>query len=665
MKLAKIRITDYQSVLDSTEFEIDDVTCLVGKNEAGKTALLKALYKLNPYNSKDGDYDVTMEYPRRSVTQYKSDIASNRRKPAIVARAIYTLDRDEVSNVQNVFGPHCFRESEPTLTYTKNYSNKRTYNLNVDERKALTYLIEDADIPETIIDEILQQNNAEEMANVIHESTQKSEVLAFLENTEQREAVEELHKLIRRIADEGVISVIFNDFLKGRIPIFLYFDEYYQLKGQENLNELESRISRDEIEPADNPLIGLIEEAGLDIRQLIELDDYENLTATIEAAAISLTDKVLPYWSQNQHIRMRFDVRDAKPNDPSGMTNGTNIWGRVEDTRHYVSTSLGTRSRGFVWFFSFVAWYSKLRKEDEDLILLLDEPGLFLHAKAQEDLLHFIEEELKPHHQLIYTTHSPFMIDPRRFDRVRIVQDLSIEPGAESLPTERQGAKVTTEVLDVRRDSLFPLQGALGYEIYQNLFIGPNSLVVEGVSDLLYIDTISGLLQERGGEGLNTEWTITPVGGSDKVPTFVALIGGQSNLNVAVLVDFQKKDRQSIENLYKEKLLRRQQVLTYADYVNKAEADVEDMFGPGFYLELFNGAFKSSIKVKDLPQGPPRIVTRIDQFLTNNPLPNGAGFNHYRPARYFNSNIVALEKKLTEPQLDRWKRVFDDLNALL
>ena len=68
MKLAKIRITDYQSVLDSTEFEIDDVTCLVGKNEAGKTALLKALYKLNPYNSKDGDYDVTMEYPRRSVT---------------------------------------------------------------------------------------------------------------------------------------------------------------------------------------------------------------------------------------------------------------------------------------------------------------------------------------------------------------------------------------------------------------------------------------------------------------------------------------------------------------------------------------------------------------------------------------------------------------------
>ena len=64
MKLTMIRITNYQSVLDSTEFEIDDVTCLVGKNEAGKTALLKALYKLNPYSSNDGDYDVTIEYPR-------------------------------------------------------------------------------------------------------------------------------------------------------------------------------------------------------------------------------------------------------------------------------------------------------------------------------------------------------------------------------------------------------------------------------------------------------------------------------------------------------------------------------------------------------------------------------------------------------------------------
>ena len=68
--------------------------------------------------------------------------------------------------------------------------------------------------------------------------------------------------------------------------------------------------------------------------------------------------------------------------------------------------------------------------------------------------------------------------------------------------------------------------------------------------------------------GLSGDWTITPVGGSDKVPTFVALIGAQTHLNVAVLIDYQKKDRQVIENLYKRKLLDKKHVVTFAAFVS-------------------------------------------------------------------------------------------------
>ena len=154
---------------------------------------------------------------------------------------------------------------------------------------------------------------------------------------------------------------------------------------------------------------------------------------------------------------------------------------------------------------------------------------------------------------------------------VRIVQDLSIEPDSEKLSEEQQGTQVITEVLDATPDSLFPLQGALGYEIYQTLFIGPNSLVVgRGVGPTVYIQTISALLEERGKVGLSTELDNYPVGGSDKVPTFVALIGAQEHLNVAVLIDFQKKDQQSVENLYKRELLNKRKVLTYADHTSKA-----------------------------------------------------------------------------------------------
>ena len=594
MKLTKVRITEFQSIQDSTEFEVGDITCLVGKNEAGKTALLKALYRLNPVVEADGNFDVTDDYPRRTVTDYEFDVENRQRDPAQVVQVTYALDTEDITAVQDIPGFERLQGEPPTLTIYKGYSNEIT-------------------------------------------------CIQF---------------------DRSVYNQLFQ-VLWQRIPKFLYFDEYHQMKGQDNLDALRQRSTGGVLDDSDYPLLGLIDLAGLDLDRLISPGRTEALIGRLEAAANHLTQSVLPYWSQNQHLRLKFDIRPAQPEDPTGMTGGMNIWGRVEDTKHYVTTSLGTRSRGFIWFFSFLAWYQKLRRENDNIILLLDEPGLSLHAKAQGDLLRYFEQKLKPHHQLIYTTHSPFMVDPMHFERVRIVQDLSIEPNSENLPEDQQGTRVITEVFAATPDSLFPLQGALGYEIYQTLFIGPNNLVVEGVSDLLYIQTISALLQERDEAGLSDDWTITPVGGAGKVPTFVALIGAQENLNVAVLIDFKKADRQNVENLYKEKLLEKNNILTYAKFTVGDEADVEDMFDPEFYLELVNGEFGASLTVNDLPNGPPRILKRLEQCFVSNPLPNGASFNHYRPARYLSENIKSLKSELTEPQLDRFRKAFKALNSLL
>ena len=257
------------------------------------------------------------------------------------------------------------------------------------------------------------------------------------------------------------------------------------------------------------------------------------------------------------------------------------------------------------------------------------------------------------------------MVDPGHFDRVRIVQDLSIEADPNDLPEAQQGTKVITEVLEATPDSLFPLQGALGYEIHQTLFVGPNCLVVEGASDLLYIQAMSALLQGEGKPGLSSDWTITPVGGADKVPTFVALIGAQSKLSVAVLIDFQKKGRQSIDNLYKSKLLKKKQVLTFADFTGGAEADIEDMFVPEFYLALVNREFGSSLKLSELSSLHPRILYRLEEHLEQHPLPKNVQFNHYRPARFFSENIGSLRAELSNETLDRFQQAFDELNRLL
>ena len=656
MKLTKVRIREFQSIQDSTEFEIGDVTCLVGKNEAGKTALLKALYRLNPINDADGTFDgtfdVTDDYPRQTVVDYEVEVDSGNREPAEVVQATYTLEHDDVIAVREFFGGKWPEDEEPTIILKKGYANELTSSLNMDTDAALKHLVKGASLSASIENELLKQMTAGQM-------------LEILANAEQTEAEQQLMPILQDISEHDVSDVVYNRILRDRIPKFLYFDEYHQMTGQDNIEKLMERVSNNNLKGSDHPLLGLINLAGLNLDQIINTTRTEFLIARLEAAGNSLTQRVLPYWSQNQHLRMKFEIRPAQSGDPDDMKDGTNIWGRVEDTKHMVSTALGKRSRGFVWFFSFLAWYSKLRQENSNLILLLDEPGLSLHAKAQADLLRYFEEELKPYHQLIYTTHSPFMVDPTHFDRVRIVQDLSIESDSDDLPEEKQGTKVITDVLEATPDSLFPLQGALGYEIYQTLFIGPNSLVVEGVSDLLYIQTISTLLQSQGKAGLSSEWTITPVGGSDKVATFVALIGTQEHLNVAVLIDCQKKDQQSIENLYKKRLLKQQQVLTYADFVKGNEADVEDMFDADFYLSLVNLEFKSSLTVADLPAGRPRIISRLELYFGNKPLPNNVKFNHYRPARYFSENIGSLESGLTELQLDRFQKAFDALNELL
>ena len=118
MKLTKVRITEFQSIQDSNEFEIGDVTCLVGKNEAGKTAVLKALYRLLPINGTDGVFDATDDFPRRRVIDYDEDVADGNRNPATVVNATFTLESGDVSAITEVFGPGLSCNRRP-LDYPK------------------------------------------------------------------------------------------------------------------------------------------------------------------------------------------------------------------------------------------------------------------------------------------------------------------------------------------------------------------------------------------------------------------------------------------------------------------------------------------------------------------------------------------------------------------
>jgi predicted ATP-dependent endonuclease of OLD family len=314
---------------------------------------------------------------------------------------------------------------------------------------------------------------------------------------------------------------------------------------------------------------------------------------------------------------------------------------------HSLSLPFDEHSTGFRWFFSFLAAFSEYEFRDTPVIILLDEPALGLHAKAQSDFLRFIEERLAPRHQVIYTTHSPFMIQPGKLERVRLVEDAGQETGA----------VISKDVLTSDPDTLFPLQGALGYDIAQHLFIREHNLVIEGTSDFTYLTVISDYLKTQDGRTfLDDRWSIVPVGGADYIPTFVALLG--NHLAVTVLVDSQKTGHQRLTNLASQGYLHTKRIITIGEVISRKQADIEDIFNVEDYLVLYNKAYNKELKSSDL-KGTDPIVTRIAR------LEGIDKFDHGKPADTLLRNRDQLLQSFHDDTFKRFEKLFGIINHTL
>jgi predicted ATP-dependent endonuclease of OLD family len=326
---------------------------------------------------------------------------------------------------------------------------------------------------------------------------------------------------------------------------------------------------------------------------------------------------------------------------------------RIRDDRHWLSLPFDEHSSGFRWFFSFLAAFSKYEHTDEPLVILLDEPALGLHAKAQADFLRYIEERLAPRCQVVYTTHSPFMVEPGKLERVRLLEDKTDDESREP-----EGVTISADVTSTDQDTLFPLQGALGYDLVQHLFIGPHNLVVEGTSDYTYLTVISDYLGslEEDRVTLDDRWSVVPVGGASQVPSFVALLG--SHLDVTVLVDAQKKGHQRLAYMADQGILQENRILTIGGVLDRSAADIEDLFAKEDYLDLYNRAFRKEVTTGDL-QGDDPIVRRLARFEGED------RFDHGVPADELLRHRDEILPDLIEDTLDRFEALFEEINRTL
>lgn len=643
MFLRSVRIKNYKCIEDTGVFRLDKVTCLVGKNESGKSAILEALYKLNPVVADEGDYDV-IEYPRRRWSLYREKRETD---PDIVLETVWELDDSDQEILTEKFGNKALSTKEVTIT--KGYDNTLNWEISYNEGNILKYVLENSGLYKEEVDALKEISTIEEL-------------IAYLEGKSNRSERENLflENLIKTFPKKTVFSGVKN-ILQNRLPKFVYFPNYERMRGRVALHDLVNRKNQNKLDLSDRIFLALLDLAGTSIDEINKIGTLEHLYAELEAVSNRITETIFHYWSQNRHLEVEFRLDQGRPEDPPPFNQGFIFQTRIRNSRHRVTVNFEERSTGFIWFFSFLVWFSQLQKYyGKNLLLLLDEPGLSLHGRAQQDLLRYFREQLAPYYQVIYTTHSPFMIDPEALLSVRIVEDVVTSSG------EVLGTKVREDVFATESETVFPLQAALGYDITQTLFVGKNVLLVEGPSDFLYLKWFSSELQHQNREGLDRRWVITPSGGIDKIASFVALFGG-NEINIAVITDFRSGLKGKIKSLTE--LYRLIGVFTVNSYLGQAEADIEDLLGREFYFALVNRCYNLSDEYTLNPKKEPknlRVVKEVEEHFRTLP-PDFPEFDHYTPAAYLVENGKDLRNELPglNCALDRFEQLFKDLNKLL
>ena len=244
------------------------------------------------------------------------------------------------------------------------------------------------------------------------------------------------------------------------------------------------------------------------------------------------------------------------------------------------------------------------------------------------------------------------MIDPAKLHEVRTVYDSN---------NAKIGSIISDALEEKDKATLFPLQAALGYDVAQNLYISPKNLLVEGVADLVYLTLISEKLRNKGMTYLNDDITIVPVGGLDKVATFISLLRG-NKLNVACILDtfIDQKGQARMNDLIREKIIKDNNVRFFDEFTTPINpAEIEDMFTVSEYIGMFNAEFTEydNIGVEQIDAGKP-IIPQINKIIGK------SRFNHYRPANYLSKNPQVVDA-LSDDTLKRFASAFDRINNVL
>lgn len=701
MRLTKFRVFGFRSVEDSGWIEVDRVTALIGTNESGKTNLLLPLWKLHP--ARGGEIKPTADYPRKRY----NEIRTTDPKPVFISAqfeldpglrkqiaTMTSVDEDQVAVAQvdrDFEGEYSvgFPNANPTRHLdTDHILSLLTTARNEIEIAPATKTEEDLKAAMlTAIGESQDTVNAQSNDNSIHvaglRDIQSRLTKVDPEHATRRSSIAppygRLRDAIDALVEAGSIphpreNADARSAVVAALPKFVYYSNYGNLDSEIYLPHVIENMKRDDLgakeEAKVRTLKVLFDFVRLEPQEILELGrdfrpspsrPYEEPTEEdiariseqkkqrsilMQSASAELTQKFREWWRQGEY-RFRFEADGDH----------FRIW--VSDDRRPEEVELEGRSTGLQWFLSFyLIFLVESRDAHEGAILLLDEPGLSLHPLAQKDLSQFFDG-LSGTNPLLYTTHSPFLVDPDHLDRVKAV--FIADDGSTGVSPDLR----VTEAKSAQGRSLYPVYAALGLTVSETLLQGAQAVLVEGASDQNYLSAIKLLLIRQGKIRPVRELIFIPTGGVKGVRAVAPILAGKDDEPPFALLDSDGAGAQLANQLRNELYVscadRLVMVGTFVPDVKGAE--IEDLIPTNLMATVVGRWLRGEEDFEDQVRPGEPIVRQIEEYAKKSGLELEKGWKVDLSRRVKARLLERGERDVLDEHWERWTRLFQLLSA--
>ncbi|MEZ3144937.1 ATP-dependent endonuclease [Halobaculum sp. MBLA0143] len=386
--------------------------------------------------------------------------------------------------------------------------------------------------------------------------------------------VEEALSSIRGFLDDNEPTIIS---IRDVLPDLVYstdIDTISNSCGRKSLSEEQNA-----------PFRRLLTLGGVDHRSYHQLDKTTRLSQR-ENAQEEIRERFNSFWNQKSiGIGIQYSEKD---DEFLLMIKDTELLDRDSGELRELDRSLtepSKRSRGFRWFLSF--FVDQVTRENgvdetDDTVYLIDDPAVYLHPEGKKNWLDTIED-LTDDAQFLYSSHSPFLIDETRPDRIRIVED---RPGDRT--------QVTDEIFQGDSETLEPLRHTLGIGLGDSPFVNRRKILVEGPSDYFILTGVLNYLDEHEDDTPLSaeEVTLYPVGGADEMPDAGDWMRSEEFAFV-FLLDKDQKGKDVEDDIEEHGLLDERRVffLEHERAKNSFNVEIEDMFHPKFYVDCVNEVY--------------------------------------------------------------------------